>query len=80
MSHVTLASLLTDYGVSDDDEPKSMNVQATVLSEDDLSPNFGFERLPETNTNALEDCIPQVLLVRGDYRTEEVAPKYVFAN
>jgi len=32
------------------------------------------------NTKALEDCIPQVLLVRGDYRQEETAPKYVFAS
>ena len=32
------------------------------------------------NTKALEDCIPQVLLVRGDYQQEEVAPSYVFAN
>jgi hypothetical protein len=32
------------------------------------------------NTKALEDCIPQVLLVRGDYRTEEVAPRQLFAD
>ncbi len=32
------------------------------------------------NTKALEDCIPQVLLVRGDYQQEEIAPGYVFAN
>jgi hypothetical protein len=32
------------------------------------------------NTKALEDCIPQVLLVRGDYRQDEVAPGYVFAD
>jgi len=32
------------------------------------------------NTKALEDCIPQVLLVRGDYRQEEIAPTYVFAS
>jgi hypothetical protein len=31
------------------------------------------------NTKALEECIPQVLLVRGDYRQDEVAPGYVFA-
>src|SRR5574341_1046616 len=30
------------------------------------------------NTKALEACIPQVLLVRGDYRTEEVAPRQLF--
>jgi len=30
------------------------------------------------NTKALEDCIPQVLLVRGDYRQEEVAPRQLF--
>jgi hypothetical protein len=32
------------------------------------------------NQKALEDCIPQVLLVRGDYKQEEVAPTYVFAD
>jgi hypothetical protein len=32
------------------------------------------------NTKALEDCIPQVLLVRGDYRQEEVAPKQLFTE
>ncbi|MGH9323012.1 MAG: hypothetical protein ACRD21_10370 [Vicinamibacteria bacterium] len=32
------------------------------------------------NTKALEDCIPQVLLVRGDYRQEEVAPRQLFAD
>ena len=31
------------------------------------------------NTKALEDCIPQVLLVRGDYLQEEISPAYVFA-
>ncbi len=30
------------------------------------------------NTKVLEDCIPQVLLVRGDYRTDEVAPQMAF--
>jgi hypothetical protein len=32
------------------------------------------------NTKALEDCIPQVLLVRGDYRQEETAPRELFAD
>lgn len=32
------------------------------------------------NTKILEDCIPQVLLVRGDYSQEEVAPRRVFAG
>jgi hypothetical protein len=32
------------------------------------------------NTKMLEDCIPQVLLVRGDYRQEEVAPKLLFSE
>jgi hypothetical protein len=32
------------------------------------------------NTRNLEDCIPQVLLVRGDYREEEVAPHSLFAD
>lgn len=56
MSHVTLASLLTDYGVSDDDEPKGINLQAAALSEEDLAPGIGFERLPESSTSALEDA------------------------
>ncbi|MGF1509807.1 MAG: hypothetical protein ACFB9M_09945 [Myxococcota bacterium] len=30
------------------------------------------------NTKVLEDCIPQVLLVRGDYRQDEVRPKMIF--
>ncbi len=30
------------------------------------------------NTKILEECIPQVLLVRGDYVKEEVAPRRVF--
>jgi hypothetical protein len=32
------------------------------------------------NTKALEDCIPQVLLVRGDYRQDEVPPRQLFAD
>ena len=32
------------------------------------------------NTKLLEDCIPQVLLVRGDYRQDEVAPRKLFAD
>jgi hypothetical protein len=32
------------------------------------------------NTKMLEDCIPQVLLVRGDYRAEEVAARHLFAD
>jgi hypothetical protein len=32
------------------------------------------------NTKMLEECIPQVLLVRGDYRQEETAPRGLFAD
>jgi hypothetical protein len=32
------------------------------------------------NTKMLEDCIPQVLLVRGDYRADETAPRSLFAD
>ena len=32
------------------------------------------------NTKMLEDCIPQVLLVRGDYRQDEIPPKELFAD
>lgn len=32
------------------------------------------------NTKMLEDVIPQVLIVRGDYRQDEIAPKMVFAD
>ena len=32
------------------------------------------------NTKILEDCIPQVLLVRGDYRQDEVPPATLFAD
>jgi hypothetical protein len=32
------------------------------------------------NTKVLEECIPQVLLVRGDYRQDEVAPRNLFAD
>jgi len=32
------------------------------------------------NTKLLEDCIPQVLLVRGDYSQDEVSPRRVFAG
>jgi AraC-like DNA-binding protein len=32
------------------------------------------------NTKQLEDCIPQVLLVRGDYLQEETAPRGLFAD
>ena len=32
------------------------------------------------NTKMLEDIIPQVLIVRGDYREDEVAPGYLFAD
>jgi len=32
------------------------------------------------NTKLLEDCIPQVLLVRGDYSQDEVPPRRVFVG
>ncbi len=32
------------------------------------------------NTKMLEECIPQVLLVRGDYRQDEVPPRNLFAD
>ena len=32
------------------------------------------------NSKMLEECIPQVLLVRGDYLQDETAPNQVFAN
>ena len=32
------------------------------------------------NTKLLEDCIPQVLLVRGDYLQEEITPNQLFAD
>jgi len=32
------------------------------------------------NTKVLEDCIPQVLLVLGDYRQDEVAPSRLFSD
>lgn len=32
------------------------------------------------NSQLLEDCIPQVLLVRGDYTQNETAPRQLFAN
>ena len=32
------------------------------------------------NSKQLEECIPQVLLVQGDYLQDETAPNYVFAN
>lgn len=32
------------------------------------------------NTKQLEDCIPQVLLVRGDYLQEETPPRGLFAD
>jgi len=32
------------------------------------------------NTKILEDCIPQVLLVQGDYSQDEVAPRRIFVG
>lgn len=32
------------------------------------------------NTKQMEDCIPQVLLVRGDYLQEETSPRGLFAD
>jgi hypothetical protein len=32
------------------------------------------------NTKVLEDCIPQVLLVRGDWRQDELPPARIFAD
>jgi hypothetical protein len=32
------------------------------------------------NTRTLEECIPQVLLVTGDYRKDEAPPRFVFAD
>ena len=56
MSHVTLASLLTDYGVSDDPEVPSINVEAPVVPEAGPVPGIEFERLPEATTSAIEDA------------------------
>ncbi|MDI6739805.1 MAG: hypothetical protein QME74_05515 [Candidatus Edwardsbacteria bacterium] len=32
------------------------------------------------NTKMMEDCLPQVLIVRGDYMQNEIAPKMVFKD
>jgi len=32
------------------------------------------------NTKMLEDCIPQVLLVKGDYREDEISPRTMFVD
>lgn len=32
------------------------------------------------NTKMLEDVIPQVLIVRGDYRDDEIPPEFMFAD
>ena len=32
------------------------------------------------NTKMLEECIPQVLLVRGDYRQDEISPDELFTD
>jgi hypothetical protein len=32
------------------------------------------------NTKILEECIPQVLMVRGDYLENEVAPRNLFGE
>lgn len=32
------------------------------------------------NTKMLEDCIPQVLMVRGNYLEDELAPNYLFTD
>jgi hypothetical protein len=32
------------------------------------------------NTKMLEDCIPQVLLVRGDYRQDELSPRRLYSD
>lgn len=55
MSHVTLASLLTDYGVSDASLPPESN-EPPVLRDDITTPDESFERLPGTSTSALEDA------------------------
>ena len=56
MSHVTLASLLTDYGVSDEPEPVAIAAPPVVRGGDSMAPSIGFERLPETSTSVLEDA------------------------
>lgn len=56
MSHVTLASLLTDYGVSDEPEPVAVAAPPVIRTPDGMVPDMGFERLPETSTNVLEDA------------------------
>ena len=56
MSHVTLASLLTDYGVSDDPQAPTVNVEAPVVPEVAQVPGIEFERLPEAATSAIEDA------------------------
>jgi hypothetical protein len=32
------------------------------------------------NTKMLEDCIPQVLMVRGNYLEEELPPRELFSD
>lgn len=56
MSHVTLASLLTDYGVSDDPEPPMIATAPIVRGAEGVGPHIGFERLPDASTSVLEDA------------------------
>lgn len=56
MSHVTLASLLTDYGVSDDPEIPTIKVDSAMVTEPGPIPGVEFERLPEAATSAIEDA------------------------
>ncbi|MFY0612070.1 MAG: hypothetical protein JXQ99_11130 [Hyphomicrobiaceae bacterium] len=55
MSHVTLASLLTDYGVSDEPDMPEVAPAPIIHGSDGMTPNVGFERLPESSTSVLED-------------------------
>lgn len=55
-NHVSLASLLTDYGALGDGDNLAAHVEEAV-PEIDVSPDeSGFEQLPQSSTSALEDA------------------------
>ena len=56
MSHVTLASLLTDYGSKGGQEPEPIAPRPIVRGRESLDASAGFEKLTEPRRNLIEEA------------------------
>lgn len=56
MNHVSLASLLTDYGATDDSQGPAAHAEEVAFLVEPLSIQDGIGQLPQSSTSALEDA------------------------